>query len=160
MLPVIKKILYATDLSDPATHALGFALSMAQKHGAELTVLHVVPDLPHEYGLSAGFDFIPDFDKDTWKKFIENSTKSVAGRLEKIVVEACAKFGVPPISPGALQVRSGVPVDEIVDAARNADLVVMGTQGHGRIGGLLMGSVAQGVLAKSKTPVMVVRVGT
>ncbi|GFM33454.1 universal stress protein [Desulfovibrio subterraneus] len=160
MLPTIKKVLYATDLSSAATHAFGFALSVAEKHGAELTVLHVVPELPQEYGLAAGFDFTPDFDKEMWEAFKKSRAEGAKKELEKQVREACLKFGASPVGPDHLIVRNGRAVEEIVDEARRVDLVVMGTQGHGRIGGLLMGSVAQGVLAKCETPVMVVRVGS
>ncbi|UZP67869.1 universal stress protein [Desulfovibrio mangrovi] len=160
MLPTVKKVLYATDLSPAATHALGFALSVAQKYGAELTVLHVIPELPQEYGLASGFDFTPDFDKEMWESFKKGRETGARTELEKVVREACVKFGATPVGPEHLVVRHGRAVEVIVDEARRADLVVMGTQGHGRIGGLLMGSVAQGVLAKCETPVMVVRVGS
>lgn len=157
MLPVVKTILYATDLSKAAENAFGFALGVAQKYGAELTVLHVIPDLPHEYGLAAGFDFIPDFDKTAWDNLKKSSEEKAKTALEGHAREICTELGVSPISPNKLVVRNGNPVDVIVDEGRKADLVVMGTQGHGVFGGLFVGSVTQGVLAKSETAVMIVR---
>lgn len=38
-----------------------------------------------------------------------------------------------------------------------ADLIVMGSHGHGAFGGMLLGSVASGVLARCKTPVLLIR---
>lgn len=158
MLPTIKKVLFATDLSAPATHAFGFALSIARTYGAELTVLHVIPDLPHEYGLAAGISIVPDFDKTVWEKFRKSSQETAHTRLKEQIEQSHTELGAHPEVPVTLTVLNGMPVDVITDEGRAFDLVVMGTQGHGRIGGLLMGSVAQGVLAKSTTPVMVVRI--
>jgi nucleotide-binding universal stress UspA family protein len=53
----------------------------------------------------------------------------------------------------------GDPAVEIVAAAKNrrADLVVVGSRGHGRVAGLLLGSVAQKVITLAPCPVTVVR---
>lgn len=53
-------------------------------------------------------------------------------------------------------VRPGDPADQLVEAARSAELVVVGSRGYGGFRGLLMGSVSQAVLAGSDAPVMVV----
>jgi len=45
MIPDIKRILYATDLSENARYAFGYAVSLANRHNAKITVLHVVEEL-------------------------------------------------------------------------------------------------------------------
>jgi nucleotide-binding universal stress UspA family protein len=54
---------------------------------------------------------------------------------------------------------SGDPAEEIIGTAksRKVDLIVMGSRGHGRLAGLLLGSVAQKVLAHAPCSVLVVR---
>ena len=42
-------------------------------------------------------------------------------------------------------------------AAEKPDLIVMGTHGHSAIGSMIMGSVASGVLARCKVPVLLIR---
>jgi nucleotide-binding universal stress UspA family protein len=42
MLPQIKNILYATDLSENARYAYNYAASMGQQYGARITILHVI----------------------------------------------------------------------------------------------------------------------
>lgn len=53
----------------------------------------------------------------------------------------------------------GHPADEVLKAAEKekVDLIVMGSRGHGGIKSMLLGSVAQKVLAHAEVPVMVVR---
>jgi nucleotide-binding universal stress UspA family protein len=44
----IKKILYATDLSETAVHAFSYAVSLANMYGAGITILHVLAEFPGE----------------------------------------------------------------------------------------------------------------
>jgi nucleotide-binding universal stress UspA family protein len=44
----IKKILYATDLSETAVHAFSYAVSLANMYGAGITILHVLAEFPAE----------------------------------------------------------------------------------------------------------------
>ena len=44
--PQIKRILFATDLSENANRAYGYAASMAEAHGASVTILHVLEKMP------------------------------------------------------------------------------------------------------------------
>ena len=44
----IKKILYATDLSENAVHAFAYAVSLANLYGAGITILHVLAKYPGE----------------------------------------------------------------------------------------------------------------
>jgi nucleotide-binding universal stress UspA family protein len=57
------------------------------------------------------------------------------------------------------ELLAGDPVDEIVAYADTigADLIVIGSRGHGAIAGALLGSVSRGVMHETRRPVLVVR---
>lgn len=54
-------------------------------------------------------------------------------------------------------VQSAQPVEALTDASTRADLLVVGSHGHGATGALLLGSVSRGVLHHARCPVAVVR---
>lgn len=54
-------------------------------------------------------------------------------------------------------VRWGIPLDELLDAARDSDVLVVGARGTGGVARLVLGSVAEGVLSRARVPVLVVR---
>ncbi|MER7332215.1 MULTISPECIES: universal stress protein [unclassified Micromonospora] len=57
----------------------------------------------------------------------------------------------------AVQVAEGSPASLLVDASRNASLVVVGTRGRGGLRGMLLGSVSQQLIQHAHCPVAVVR---
>jgi nucleotide-binding universal stress UspA family protein len=56
-------------------------------------------------------------------------------------------------------VTMGHPAKVLLDAAEGADLLVVGSRGHGGFAGMLLGSVSQHVVAHAPCPVVVVRRG-
>jgi nucleotide-binding universal stress UspA family protein len=140
------KILLATDASE---HSLRAARYLAQHarlcaEGSEVHVLHVHPPLPYPGAAAA----IGKAAVDRYQ-----SEESLA------VLEATKKeLGAAAVAMRASW-RVGDAAQEIDDyVTRNAiDTVVMGTHGHGAVGSLVLGSVAQKVIARVKVPVLVVR---
>ncbi|WP_330162162.1 universal stress protein, partial [Nocardiopsis tropica] len=51
------------------------------------------------------------------------------------------------------------PVDALVEAGSEADLIVVGSRGRGSVRGLILGSVSQGVLHSATVPVVVLPKG-
>jgi nucleotide-binding universal stress UspA family protein len=80
--------------------------------------------------------------------------ESTRGELAEVRERAAVK-GAWRIS---IEVSVGEPAAQILVAANagQADLIVMGSRGHGQLAGLLLGSVAQKVVALARCPVLVV----
>ena len=160
MLPQVDKILYATDLSEPAKHALWYALSIAKQYQADLMLLHVIPDWARNVTLASGLDFATIYDEDTWLK-IKDDVLRTSMKHAKERIESAYQFYKYELEAAGIatsvHVQTGHPVSTILQFANEVDLIVMGTYGHSKLGNLFVGSVAQGVIAKSATPVMVVR---
>jgi nucleotide-binding universal stress UspA family protein len=59
MIPKIKKILYATDLSKNSSYAFLYAIDMAKRHDAKIIILHAVEPLPpYAFGVYSPFGVI------------------------------------------------------------------------------------------------------
>ncbi|MDJ0456655.1 universal stress protein [Arthrobacter sp. NQ7] len=75
----------------------------------------------------------------------------------KVLDEAVAQAFGPgiPENVTATLVRSH-PREALIDASRDADMIVVGRRGHGGFGGLLLGSVSSALVAHAHCPVLVV----
>lgn len=135
------RILVPVDGSDSSLAALRFVVEtlVPAAAGLELHLLNVQPPLP-----SAASSFI---DSDVVRDYHQDEGVKDLAAARKLLDEA----GVPYTSDIAV----GDPADSIATYAdqRGCDGIVMGTRGLGRVGGLLLGSVATKVLHLTKLPV-------
>ena len=163
----IKKILYATDLSENSVHAFSYAVSLAKKYGANITFLHVLTEFPGE-------EFILNMiNIDTWKEIKERhyseardqligkKRNHVAMRevLQAFSDEAKAVEEDQTFATDEILIKNGAPAEIIIETAieRNCDLIVMGTHGRGVIADVLIGSIAKRVIKQCPIPVLVIR---
>jgi nucleotide-binding universal stress UspA family protein len=163
----IKKILYATDLSETAVHAFSYAVSLANMYGAGITILHVLAEFPGE-------EFIANMiSTDTWQEiktrhYSEARDELIGKRKDRIALKevlqafsekANANEEDQTFVTDEILIKNGAPAEIIVQTAkkRNCDLVVMGTHGHGTIVDVLIGSTARWVVKQSPIPVLVIR---
>lgn len=163
----VKRILYATDLSESARHALAYAVSLADAYRAELKILHVLTDDPLVTSALAGYIGEKKWE-DIQNRNLQEARSALIGKkrdnvaIREALDEFCKNMqediGEHHVVMDEIFVRRGNPVTEIVTTAgeQNCDLIVMGSYGHGGITGAIMGSTAQKVLRKSKKPVLVV----
>ena len=163
----IKKILYATDLSETAVHAFSYAVSLANLYGAGITILHVLAEFPGE-------EFITNMiNTDTWKEikmrnYSEARDKLIGKKRDHIAIKEVLQAFSEEVKADEedqtfvtdeILIKDGAPAEIIVQTAikQNCDLVVMGTHGHGAIADVLIGSTARRVIRQSPIPVLVIR---
>jgi len=159
----IKKILFATDLSQTARHAVKYACSIGNKYEAQVYAIHVVPDVLEEYSSGAGMDLSDTIDKKKWEEFnlknIAIAKKAIHKRINSTSQSILKEIPHCPLSENRTIVTAGNPVDEIVKTAKenDFDLIIMGTHGHSQFAEMMLGSTATGVILKSKVPVLIAR---
>lgn len=142
----ITRMLCPVDMSDCSRHALDHAVAIAAHYGATIAALFVVPPAT---ALIPAADLGPD----PLFVFTAEDLAQLRGEVEQFVKRACgdASFTV--------EVAEGNVVAEIVVRASADDLIVMGTHGRSRLERLMLGSVAERVLAKADCPVLTVPPG-
>jgi universal stress protein A len=144
-VPIIKKILFPTDFSEDCYKALPYVQLMARLDGAEIYLLHVIPDVPvvSEMGMyfSGGV-----FQQEAFMKAAQSRLE-----IEKTRFEGIWK-------PVELEVRLGDPATCIDDYAREKgmDLIVMSTHQPGLFERFFKSSVAESTLRQAPCPVLVV----
>jgi nucleotide-binding universal stress UspA family protein len=138
------KIVIATDGSAASAEALDFGLELAADDGATALLVHVAPL----------FDVLPGGGFPSSPSVPHEITEADHAPLEQ--AEQVAKdAGVLTTT----QLLVGDAAREIAAYAdsQDADMIVVGSRGHGAIANVLLGSVSRGVLRESKRPVLVVR---
>jgi nucleotide-binding universal stress UspA family protein len=136
---MIRSILVPTDFSEAADQALDYAIELAEKVGAKVTLLHV-------WQLSA----------------YASPSSELAKGIEHDLSRDLEAVAAKKVARGVTierALRCGVPYVEICEAATDlgADLIAMGTTGKTGLEHFLLGSVAERIVRTSKVPVLTVR---
>lgn len=158
MIPRIKRILYATDLSRNSAYAFRYAINTAQKHDAEVVTLHVIEPLPQNARVWMDL-YVSEKDKN---KFAElNIQQSLEKLRERWNVIREKELADDPDAAGReeeIVVEEGYPAEVILRTAdeRNCDVIVMGTHSKGSIANTFLGSVAERVLRRTRKPVYII----
>lgn len=140
----LRRILCPTDFSEVSTKAEAYAVALASRYEARLSLLHIDPPIP----VMAPYGEIPVDIR------LFDEQRRQAGRDLAAAGERARKAGVPT----DVELRGGAPAREILGAAADptVDLIVLGTSGRGGVEHLLLGSVAERVLRRAPCPVLVV----
>ena len=139
-------IVVGVDHSEGAKAALRFALEEATLRQATLRVVHA---WQYAYIGATGFEgSYPALGGDI------KELRDLAERdLDATLQEAIPETGAIEIERRVVEDR---PAAALVDESRGADMVVVGSRGHGGFGGLLLGSVSQQVAHHAACPVVIV----
>ena len=145
MTPDIKRILVPLDFSANSTRALDYAHGLALKFDAAIHLIHVC-DVP---SLSTGSADAYAIAYTDWSRLLgeeaERELTTIANGLRGIAATTEVLFGAP-----------GPAIIDAADA-NGADLIVMGTHGHGALMHVMMGNVAERVVRMAPCPVLTVR---
>ena len=158
MIPRIKNILYATDLSKNSAYAFRYAVNSAQKHDAKIHILHVIEALP-----SAAEGLLTQFmGEEKLRQMRKETEEDLVGRIR----ERLRRFAERELKRDpktlkkvvSIEVAYGSPAAEILRKAEqmNADVVILGTHGKGVIGHAFLGSVSEQVLHRIRKPVYII----
>jgi nucleotide-binding universal stress UspA family protein len=151
----LRKILVATDFSEPAGAALRQAVSLAEQTRAEITLVHVVEHVASAVEATS-FEFhwrVPPED-------IAQAGRKLQRQARERLAEQVAPFLWLPRKPRT-ETRAGVPFVEIVRLAQEKrfDLVMSGTRGLSAFKRFVVGSTAERLVRKCPCPVWIVRPG-
>ncbi|MFJ7243518.1 universal stress protein [Kitasatospora sp. NPDC098652] len=132
-------VVAGVDGSPASTAAAQWAAEEARRRGAALRLVHAWPWLTDGVSSYAGPDDLPAAAERT----LAEAADAVRQRRPELVVDTDTVLDAP--------------VDGLVAAAADAELLVLGSRGRGGFTGLLLGSVSMAVAGRSGTPVVVVR---
>lgn len=139
-----RTIVVGIDGSTNSVAALRWAISEAALRGDTVRALHCWT-YPVGYGVDmAG---IPSMAPDRLEQSAQEVLADVIDR---------ATVGMVPVPTVERVVRHGAAANELVSESKDADLVVVGSRGHGGFVGLLLGSVATQIVHHGHCPVVVV----
>ncbi len=137
-------IVHASDFSAASRPAFRRALALAREQRATLRIVHV----EHPIVPLTGDGYVSP---PTYGRLMEYSRAQARRRLDGLV-RLAKRAGVRAIAV----LREGNAWEEIVRAARGADLIVIGTHGRSGFARLLLGSVASRVVGTARCPVLTV----
>ena len=170
-------IVAAVDGSERGFHAFAHALSQAEKSGVRLTVVHVLLRGVGHDGLFPIIDQLKLDDakrKDLEQILTPPLTATGAGGVEapiaivpdealrmvgERIIERCQTLAKGKGITFESKIVDGDPAKTVVELARekNADLIVVGSRGLGRVKGLLLGSVSQKIVQAASCACLVVK---
>jgi len=136
----IRNILFATDFSASAAHAIPFVRQIAKHYDADLVTLHVRPVVVN-----------PMTEPVSWPTDIE-AAKAEDDKHRKEILDAFPGIRTQVrIEEGSIQDHLEAAIEK-----NNTDLVVIGTRGRTGLGKMLMGSVAEEIFRTVSCPVLTV----
>ncbi|MFI8228975.1 universal stress protein [Streptomyces sp. NPDC085900] len=136
-----RPITAGVDGTEESLAALEWAAREAVRRNLALRVVQAWRFQPYE-AIDAG-------DRETQAGWVKNAVADAARAVE------ARHSGLEVIT----DVLEGDTVDTLVGAGAEAEMLVLGSRGHGPVVGFLLGSVGQQVIAEARRPVVLVRAG-
>jgi nucleotide-binding universal stress UspA family protein len=124
------------DASSDADRGLDWAAEYAKLRGLPLEV----------YSSSGDLEYLPEWTMDKREEVVKNWLDRAATRLREIGVEDWKAVA-----------GTGRVVPDLLEASKRSAMIILGAQGHGVVGGMVIGSVSQHLTRHASCPVVVVR---
>lgn len=137
------RIVVGVDGSDGSRAALQWALAQAAATGGEVDAV-----LAYDTSL-AWIDIGSEYQTVMVKGAADKAQREIDAVVDALDTRSLGVTARPVIV-------EGTPADALIEAARGADLLVVGNRGRGGFTGLLLGSVSQRCVERSACPVVVV----
>ncbi len=135
------RIVVGVDSSETSLKALRWALEEARLRSAAVELVHAFPR-PELIGMTMVVT-LPSDDE-------------LRQASEQVLADALAQVGGAGDVTVTQRVGAGGPASVLVEAAKDAELLVLGSRGLGGFRGMLLGSVTQQVIANATCPVVVI----
>ena len=158
MIPRIKAVLYATDLSKNSAYAFRYAVNTAQKHDAQIHILHVIEELPHVAEMALIMRVEPK-KIDQWRKDLQETRRShLYDRIKQFAEKELKDDPITLKRIVGIHVVHGDPAATILTKADelDCDTVIMGMHSKGDIVYTFLGSVSEKVLRRIRKPVYLI----
>jgi nucleotide-binding universal stress UspA family protein len=140
-------IVVGVDGSEPARDALAWALAQARLRGSSVRVVCAWSiAMPVYSGMGLAVAGVPELEESfqlAAEQTLRETLASLTDEARGLRIETSAV--------------GGMPARVLVDAAQGAELLVVGSRGHGGFTGLLLGSVSQQCAQHAPCPVVVVK---
>jgi nucleotide-binding universal stress UspA family protein len=140
----MRRIVVGVDGSENGNEALREAVRLARLEDAKLTVVNAWHVPGAAYGNAFAFPLTnlrEEFEHGA-QRIVQNSLSAIDGDAEGVEIEQVAK--------------EGQAAEVLLEAAKDADLLVVGCRGHGGFAELLLGSVSHECTRHARCPVLVV----
>jgi nucleotide-binding universal stress UspA family protein len=134
-----RRVVVGVDGSEPSRHALQWAQFMAHALGAAIDAV-MVWEITAAMA-AAGW-------VDDW-----NPEKETAEQLRTTLAEVLGSAPPVPVRP---MIRRGSAAHELIQASQGAQLLIVGSRGHGGFSGLLLGSVSSAAAQHAHCPIMII----
>jgi nucleotide-binding universal stress UspA family protein len=136
---VTYRIVVGVDGSEHSNAALRWALAEAEAHSDGMVTAVLSWQVPF-------LSFPGAFDRDELEKAYKG-----------FLIETVSAIAPKPAVPLETLVAEGDPTESMVEASKDANLLVLGIRGRSPFAGLLLGSVSQGAAATAHCPVVLVK---
>jgi nucleotide-binding universal stress UspA family protein len=144
-----KKILVPTDFSASSDKAIQEALDIAEKYHSKVYVLHVIDKNVQQCAVDycLPIEVVDQFENES----VKASTQKMMQEVSRLQKDNALNI--------TYETKKGVPYDEILNEQHenDIDLIVMASHGRTGLSRFMLGSVADKVVKKASTPVLLVR---